>query len=135
MFDKPLRKERIGKRWWKVLEEFSWTSGKWKVIVGKGFITDLVSSPFFMWWLVRPDGKKASQPAVIHDFLYTTHRCLGRNREGVQPEWYWTYPTRKDADIMFRDALIFSGVPKWKANMMYGWVRSLGWMVWKAVPY
>lgn len=54
-------------------------------------------------------GDTAHSAAVLHDYLYTT---------GEAP--------REVADAVLKEAAIVSGVPKWKAWLMYAAVRTFG---------
>ncbi len=80
--------------------------------VPKGFITDLASTPNFLWWWLPPFGKY-TKAAVLHDFIYQTH-CK----------------TRKEADEIFKEAMVIGGTPAWKVRLMYLGVRAFGWLSW-----
>lgn len=68
-FDKPLRMEKLLKRRWKVLEEFSYTDAKGRIFtIPMAYVTDLASVPRLFWGLFPPDGDY-SQSAVLHDYL------------------------------------------------------------------
>lgn len=83
------------------------------ISVPKGFITDFASTPNFLWWWLPPFGKY-TKAAVIHDYIYQT-----KSR------------TRKEADQIFKEAMIVGGTRKWKAKLMYWGVRIGGWLAWK----
>ena len=61
------------------------------------------------------DGQKALC-YLIHDAMYTPCEYLGYD----QPV------SRKVADVILRDSLIWAGMPKWKANIVYMAVRMFG---------
>ena len=70
-----------------------------------GYQTDGASVPQFLWSLLPPSGKH-SRAALLHDWLYD-------NKIG----------TRKEADMLFLQEMLDSGVTKWKAYTMYYGVR------------
>lgn len=78
------------------------------ITVPTGFITDLASIPRlpFIYILLA---KVADLPGVVHDFLYST---------GTVP--------RAMADKVLREACLLTGVPAWKASMIYQGVRLFG---------
>jgi len=89
---------------------------KARVTVPEGFQTDLASVPRLpvVYLLTGATGNEA---AVIHDFLYTSQPC-----------------TRKQADDTFHEALLASGVPGWRAWMMWCGVRAGGASHWTKRP-
>lgn len=86
------------------------------VTVPEGFQTDLASVPRLpvVYLLTGATGNEA---AVVHDFLYTLQPC-----------------TRKQADDVFYEAALSSGVPKWRAWMMWAGIRAGGGSHWKTRP-
>lgn len=84
-----------------------------------GFETDFASIPWGLWNLFPPLGKWA-RPAIVHDFLY--------DRGGVLPSK--TY-SRKEADMIFREAMSVVGVPAWRREVMFAAVRVGGGRGWK----
>jgi hypothetical protein len=84
-----------------------------------GFETDFASIPWGLWNLFPPLGLWA-RPAIIHDFLY--------DRGGVLPSK--TY-SRKEADMIFREAMSVVGVPAWRREVMFMAVRLGGGAGWK----
>jgi hypothetical protein len=84
-----------------------------------GFETDFASIPWGLWNLFPPLGLWA-RPAIIHDFLY--------DRGGVLPSK--TY-SRKEADMIFREAMSVVGVPAWRREVMFRAVRLGGGSGWK----
>lgn len=88
------------------------------VYVPCGTITDGASIPFGFRWLF-PHGGHKFEPAILHDFLYST----GVDKEG-------RVITRKQADRLFYVALITNCVPKWRAKLLYYGVRIGGGFVW-----
>jgi len=93
-----------------------WQRARWRLmtplkialhLVPKDFVTDGVSTPLLMAWLVSPTGK-AMRAAVLHDYL------LSKLKDGE---------SRKAADKAFFAAMRICGVSYFRASMMYGVVR------------
>lgn len=82
-----------------------------------GFRTDFASVPRILWSAFPPFGKYC-HAAVLHDYLYCTraHHSL----------------TRKQVDQLFYDVMVASGVPVWKAKLMWSGVRLGGWTYWNS---
>ena len=96
-----------------------WQRARWKLVeplhiaihvIPQGFITDGVSTPLLMAWLVSPTGK-AMRAAVLHDYLLST-LAAGESR--------------KLADKAFFAAMLICGVSYFRASMMYGALRLFG---------
>lgn len=83
-----------------------------RITVPAGFVTDFASSPPPVWWLIPPWGRYG-KAAVVHDYLYLT-----KTR------------TRKDADDIFREAMIVLRVAPVRVFLMYWAVRLFGWPAW-----
>ena len=96
-------------RYWKTTRRFTYYVGKEdsgdKVMVPKGFNTDLASVPPIARMLIPKSGKY-NQAAVVHDYLYHTME---------RP--------RKEADKIFLEAMKVLGVPFWKRHVMHKAVR------------
>lgn len=84
-----------------------------RITVPTGFVTDFASTPPPIWWLIPPWGKYG-KAAVVHDYLY-----MVKTR------------TRKQADVIFREAMVVLGVPEWQVFVMYWAVRLFGWPAWQ----
>ena len=84
------------------------------VTVPAGFITDLASVPRLpLTYLLA--GGTAHVAAVIHDWLYASKPV-----------------DRRTADAVFLEVMQVTGVPAWRAWLMYGAVRVAGWRAWAA---
>lgn len=79
--------------------------------VPTGFTTDLASIPRPLWALFPPFGLY-SRAAILHDYQYH----LGR--KGLPG------PSRKEADLLFKQVMHELGVPGWKRWMFYLAVRA-----------
>ena len=60
------------------------------IIVKKGFVTDLASTPRILWNLISP--WDVARAAIIHDLLYKTIR-----------QYRWSMKTHKNDGIIFRE--------------------------------
>ncbi len=101
-------------RTWTVWEDFAYYFDDKDgpgITVPAGFMTDFASVPRIFWWLISPYGKHG-KAAVLHDFLY----YMARNGTG-KPR------TRKEADVVFLQAMKVLGVATWKRLAMYYAVR------------
>jgi hypothetical protein len=105
---------------WETLAPLGYFSEKYdkNIIVPLSFKTDLASVPRlpFAYWIA---GGVAAAPAVVHDWLY--------NR-GIK---YKQIETRKEADLIFLEAMLSTAVPRWKAYLMYLSVRLIGGLIFK----
>lgn len=83
------------------------------VVVPMGYVTDFASVPRapLIYWLC---GNTSTEASVIHDYLYDKK-----------------YVTRATADAVLREASIVSGVPRWRAWLMWAGVRCFGATHWK----
>lgn len=114
-FPLPLRGQYISKGQWGLTTPFEYRSKKYRIIrVPVGFLTDGASIPSFAQSLIgSPWGGKYARIAVIHDFLYKTHKV-----------------SRIIADRIFAEGMKIMGVSWWRRILMYQAVRRFGWMVW-----
>lgn len=106
--NEPLE-NRSGKQLYQVASRFSYFSDEYgQVVVPAGFVTDLASIPrlpFFYMML----GDSIQEPAVIHDYLYST---------GIL--------SRKDADNVLLEAMEVTGISWFKRHLIYWGVRIGG---------
>lgn len=104
--------EVVGDSSFIVTEDWQVKVDDFTITVHSGFYTDLASVPRLpiVYLAVGGTGHKA---AILHDYLYVYKPC-----------------SRKQADEIFRDALIASGVSKWHAQAMYWGVRIGGGSYW-----
>lgn len=111
MFPDKLQLEHVSGRNWKVIIDFryQWTRKDRLITVPAGYITDQASIPKFVLPAIVNDTGDISMAAVPHDFGYTS----------LNDTW-----TKTDVDLMFRDAMIEAGMPKWRAYIAWLGVRS-----------
>lgn len=79
-----------------------------KITVPEGYITDFASVPRVFWSVIPPVGKY-TKACIIHDYMYDN-----------------AIKTKKEADLIFYDAMKVLKVPKWKRLTMYYAVRLFG---------
>lgn len=86
------------------------------LLVPMGFLTDFASVPRvpFAYWLA---GNTAHGAAIVHDYLYQTHRT-----------------DRATADRVFDEAMEVEGEPAWRRWMMWLAVRTVGMWAWASGP-
>jgi hypothetical protein len=96
---------------WKVNGTFLFESQTLQRIITilDGFLTDFASTPKFLWNILPPWGKYG-KGSVIHDFLYRTPGQA----------------TKDQADSVFLECMIVSGVSKEVRNEMYEGVHLFG---------
>lgn len=106
---------RAGRQLWRVISRFRYQSDVAGLVeVPAGYVTDLCSQPQATMSLL---GECAQQPSVPHDYAYSTH-CM----------------TRAAADRMLYEACILTGIPRWKAALIYAGVRVGGASHWEPDP-
>lgn len=106
---------RDGRQLYRVLARFRYVSDVAGLVdVPAGFVTDLASFP---QWALAMLGDIAQMPAVPHDFVYNMHTV-----------------SRAVADKMLLEACLLTGVPRWKAWMIYAGVRIGGGSHWDPDP-
>ena len=83
-----------------------------KIVVPKGFTTDLASVPWPASMIIPKSGRYNSA-AVLHDYLY----------------WSKLF-SRQKADLIFYQAMRILGVPFIKRWVMYHACRTFAWTSW-----
>ena len=101
---------------WVTRKEFGYDIGKEgsgnSIDVPIGFMTDFASVPRPLWMLL-PRWGKYGNAAVVHDYCY----------------WEQSR-SRKESDMIFREAMKVLEVPAWKKFLMYYAVRFGGGLAW-----
>jgi hypothetical protein len=119
----PLDARELPDNFWLLLAELRYDSAILgaRVIVDKGFVTDLSSVPRvpFAFWIAGDTARKA---AVIHDWLYSVRLA------GKMPD----VDRRRLADEVFLEAMAAEGVPLWRRTLMHAAVRLWGEGRWRA---
>jgi len=118
-FLSALELKYIGGELWSVAHDFlyEWDRMDRHVLVNQGFITDQASVPLIIIPILVNDTGRISRAAVIHDYLYAKE-----DHDGF---------TRKEADLLFYDAMLESGMKKWRAGLAWMGVRSNLLASWK----
>lgn len=98
---------------------FSYHSSVGKITVRKGFYTDGASVPRVFWSIFSPFGSYFSA-ALIHDFLYS------KDSNNIFP-----LADRKEADLIFKEAMYNAGVGWLTRETVYRAVRLGGWRSYK----
>lgn len=95
---------------WRVVVPLEYESdiAKRTITVPVGFVTDLASVPRLPV-VYLACGDRASEAAIVHDYLYST---------GLLP--------RRVADDVLLEAALATGVPRWRALAMWAGVRIGG---------
>jgi hypothetical protein len=111
---------------WELLEELAFESALLGLItVPVRFVTDFASIPRILWRILPPiDIHRMA--AIVHDFLYREQPLFG-GYPGGEPKRV----TRKQADLVFLEAMRAIDVPEWKARVMYAGVRAGGWLTFR----
>lgn len=110
MFKSRLRLEATEPGEWALIRDMEWDGAGFRVIVPKGFITDLASIPRIFRAMFDRNGL-SRRPAVLHDWLYCSQKY-----------------SRSTADWLFLQALKAEGVGLLTRQAMYAGVRAGGWI-------
>ena len=119
----PVSVSYIDGRTWRLTHDASYRTVAGPVsTVQAGFEFDWASVPWWLWGICPPAGLQG-QPyglaAMWHDWLYRHHAI-----NGVAIE-------RKVADDLFLEIMLYVGVSRWRARVMWMAVRGFGWAAWK----
>lgn len=101
---------RGSSRCFMLTKDFRYSSSYGLITVPAGFITDGASIPKMFWSVLSPFGDYFAA-AVVHDYLYSP-----RNE---------TY-TRKESDLIFKEAMFNIGVPWYRRELIFRAVRMFG---------
>lgn len=99
-------------------------SGKWAgfpVCLPKGYETDFLSIPRFLWPLISPTGP-GCWAALPHDILYSSEYSLPEQSKA---------DARAMADRILFDAAMDSGASRLRAGILYTGVRAGGGTAWR----
>lgn len=102
-------------RKFEVVEDFEYHIGELgsgaTIEVPKGFVTDLASTPRFLWFIFSPIDEY-SKAAIVHDYLYQT-----------KSEY-----SRRQVDNIFLEAMTVLNVPAYRKYPVWAAVRTFGWL-------
>lgn len=97
---------------WELVEPLVWDNNDYKVTVPKGFVFDFASVPWLFQKVFPKSGRLYDRASCLHDYVYATKLF-----------------DRKTCDKLFYLAMLYDGVAKWRAWLMYIAVRLGGWWV------
>lgn len=102
---------------WIVLRDLVWVDftgpgDRKRIVVPRGFITDLASIPRPLRGVLNQNGP-SRRAGVLHDYLYCSQPC-----------------SRSEADGLFRFALACDGVGPVTRTTFWSGVRAGGWIYW-----
>lgn len=84
--------------------------------------TDGGSTPWFLWWLIPPFGKKDWFSFILHDGCF--RNCIER-WDGER--WVKWTPTEAQSNWLIRDAMRAQGCCRWRRVSIYIALKWLGW--------
>jgi hypothetical protein len=125
----PLTVDYVDGETWLVHDAITYRigGGRTCVVVEADFDFDWASIPaIFRLWLPKTGtaGRSYGLAALFHDWLYV-------NRYSVD-QWGCRVPVdRSEADAIFLEIMLYTGVPSWLAHAMHRAVRAGGWWVWR----
>ena len=112
----PLRVEHIDGPKWELVREVTYRTELGELsAIREGFEFDFASVPRALWWLYPPQGTKGNPygiASLVHDWLLTHHKFGGRKI------------TRKEADDIFLEVMLYTGCRKSLAYTMWAAVRA-----------
>lgn len=112
IFKQPVSLNFIKANTFQLTKDFEYHVGSFPsrdiIIVPKGFVTDLASSPRLLWSIFPPTGSYG-KASIIHDFLL---------EEGRRP--------KKECDKIFLEAMKIDNVPFFTRIIIYISVRIWG---------
>lgn len=119
-FSGPLEVRELDESQWELTAPLEYTSRvlKCMIHIPAGFVTDFASIPKFLPAVYAVLSSVGRRAAVVHDFLYQTHRAYGAKI------------TRRQADLTFYEALKALGVGRVKREIFYLGVRVGGLTSW-----
>lgn len=107
-FTAPLTVTKVADMIWMTENPFEFLTDNDCIIVRECFHTDFASIPRIFWSILPPDGQY-TQAAVMHDYLY---------QNALRDRAY--------CDLLFLRGMVVLGIPKWKRQIMYLFVRLFG---------
>ena len=112
----PLRLDYIDGSTWELVRDVTYrTEARELCTVRMPFRFDFASVPRFLWWLYPPQGTKGNPygiAALVHDWLLKHKKIGGRSM------------SRKEADAIFLEIMLYTGCRKTLAYTMYSAVSA-----------
>lgn len=118
--------KKLNKKWWeterKLIYYIGFIGSPLKIVIPKGFYTDLASIPSIFRIFFVPHDPQYAAASVLHDYLYKYSLIdeYGNNQ---------SY-SKMFSDAVFYEALMVLGTPRWKASLFYVSLRIAN--LWKA---
>lgn len=94
-----------------------------RLIVPKGYVSDLASIPQWIWWWQWGVWHLA---AICHDYIYEYGYIYKKTNRGLKKIEF----SRINADVLFYEVMRDLGVKERTASSMYWAVRAFGWLYW-----
>lgn len=95
------------------------------ITIPESFTTDFASIPRIFWSIFPPFGKY-TKAAVLHDFLCEAYLAKAKWNE-VSTSKDPRFVKRKEADMIFLEAMAATDVNKFTRNTLYFFVRAYAW--------
>jgi len=115
VFTTPLNLTALTPDLWAVASPLVWEDEAGRIVVPKGFVTDLASIPHVIDWIPILDRTGLSRrPAALHDWCYAGRRQQGKDA----------------ADNLLRKALMAEGMSAAGASVYYYGVHWFGGPSW-----
>jgi hypothetical protein len=109
---------------WEVAQGFTYRVGdpnsEMFVKIPSGFVTDFASFPLGV--VFKSPGGKWDKAALVHDLIY--------KRGWIERGQHRVTLTRKDCDLIFKEAMDVAGVGWFPRQVIYLGVRLGGWKPW-----
>jgi len=114
--------------WYRLLEDYKFQGSNYTVIVREGFCCDLASFDGIFY-----DHRSfGCGPPLLHDFFYHQKGKVADCEYGVfKCDGVRTDIVKKQADLIFYDAMRATGVNFFRANLAYLGVRTAGIWSWR----
>ena len=120
---------QLGPREWQLERDYlSPPMHGFRVFVPDGFLTDLSSTPRFLWSLVSPFDQSTAAP-LVHDRGYNTKGKLF-GQDATTKGWCYREFTRAQIDNMYKYLMEHEGVVWWRRVLCYAGVRVGGYFRW-----
>jgi len=111
----------IGKKIFRVAEPFEYHGRAFKILVPKGWVTDLTSKPQIFFW-IKKEG--AHTPAsIIHDWMYAKGYILSEGDIQIPI-------SRRTADRIYNEAMKKLDVPRLRRKQIYWGIKLIGFASW-----
>jgi hypothetical protein len=107
-----------------LMEDLAFDTRRGRLVVPRGFVTDLASVPFFLRGLVPNAGRRVNLAAILHDWCCEHLKArlkAGLTLDDTDPDGPVFGPVA--ADALFRETLRDLGMPPLMSSVMWEGVR------------